>query len=114
MCTGVQRLLQSAGLATATFGSGPAFLIALDTIRPDAVVLDLNMPAMSGLDVLAVMRDMGCSVPVVFISADERGARRAETLRTGGHAFLQKPFDGELLLATLESALEDRTGDRER
>lgn len=112
VCTGVQRLLQAAGLCATTFGSGHAFLASLDTMPPDCVVLDIRMPVMTGFEVQARMREMGCRVPVIFISAEERTRRHDDALLAGGYAFLQKPFDGELLVNTITAALAECAADR--
>jgi FixJ family two-component response regulator len=109
---GVQRLLRSAGMSVATFDSGPAFLASLEKTPPDCVVLDIRMPVMSGSDVEDGMREMGCTAPVIFISADERGYRNPGATRARGYAFLCKPFDGDQLLAAIESALTGRSADR--
>jgi FixJ family two-component response regulator len=104
VCVGVQRLLQSEGWRTATYTSGLAFLESLERAVPACVVLDVSMPAMSGFDVLAALRARGSRMPVVFISAEVKFQREAEDLAQGC-AFLLKPFDGHVLLATLRSAL---------
>lgn len=105
VCTGLQRLLQAAGLTAKTFESGPAFLASLEHAPPDCVVLDIKMPVMSGLDVLSRMRELGCAAPVIFMSAQERGRRHQDPVQAGGYAFLQKPFDGELLVKTITASL---------
>jgi FixJ family two-component response regulator len=112
VCTGVQRLLQAAGLVVTTFGSGPAFLASLDRMAPDCIVLDIRMPAMTGFQVYARMREMGCTAPVIFISAEERARRHDDALSGGGYAFLQKPFDGEVLVKTIAEAIADRRAGR--
>jgi FixJ family two-component response regulator len=105
VCTGVQRLLQAAGLSTRTFASGSAFLASLATAPPDCVVLDIRMPAMTGFEVQSRMRAMGCRAPVIFISAGERTRHHDEALRAGAYAFLPKPFDGDVLVRTIAAAL---------
>jgi FixJ family two-component response regulator len=105
VCTGVKRLLRSAGLETATYSSGIEFLASLETTMPDCAVLDIRMPQMTGLEVLGKVRARGLTLPVIFITAEERLERKGDAIVAGGFAFLQKPFDGDLLVATVMSAL---------
>src|SRR5262249_44402564 len=62
------RLLNAASFDATTFGSGQAFLESLATGTPDVVVLDLHMPGMNGLDVLAALTRAGLAVPVIMIT----------------------------------------------
>ena len=108
VCAGLQRLLRAAGLQAMTFGSGPAFLASRDKTSPDCVVLDIRMPAMTGFQVQARMREMGCTVPVIFISAEERTRRHGDAVQAGGYALLLKPFDGKLLVRAIAAAIAER------
>lgn len=105
VCTGVQRLLRSAGLGAATFTSGPAFLAALADTLPACVVLDIRMPGMTGFEVQARLRALGCGAPIILITADDRERMHDEALAASAFAFLQKPFDGDLLVRTVTAAL---------
>jgi CheY-like chemotaxis protein len=80
--------------------------IALDLIeaqRPELVLLDWQMPATPGSDVLARLQERHPGLPVVVLTTD--GTQRAEAMRLGATAFLTKPFSPLGLLETIESLL---------
>jgi two-component system, LuxR family, response regulator FixJ len=98
-------MLSLRGYATATFASAEDFLAAL---RPDwrgCVVLDLRMPGMSGLELQQALAERGPTLPVIMITAhgDVAAARRA--FLADAVDFIEKPFDGEQLIAAVETAL---------
>jgi FixJ family two-component response regulator len=98
-------MLSLRGYATATFASAEDFLAAL---RPDwrgCVVLDLRMPGMSGLELQQALAERGPTLPVIVITAhgDVAAARRA--FLADAVDFIEKPFDGEQLIAAVETAL---------
>jgi DNA-binding NtrC family response regulator len=84
---------------------------ALDDIArnpTDAVLLDLRLPDMDGLDVLKQIRAREFSVAVVVITADGSLNRAVEAMREGALDFLVKPFNADRLLITLGNVLERR------
>jgi DNA-binding response OmpR family regulator len=84
--------------------------------HPDLIILDINLPDLDGVEVCRRIRKADGGVPVLFITA-ATGRRRREALAAGGSGFLEKPFDVDELLDTIERLLaagrERRTG-RER
>jgi DNA-binding response OmpR family regulator len=84
--------------------------------HPDLIILDINLPDLDGVEVCRRIRKADGAVPVLFITA-ATGRRRREALAAGGSGFLEKPFDVDELLDTIERLLaagrERRTG-RER
>ena len=99
------RLLAAANIAATPFGSGRAFLDSLSAARPDCVVLDLHMPEMNGLDVLAALRRAGLGLPVVVVTGRFSPESRAECLAAGARAYLGKPLDETVLLRTIGEAV---------
>jgi DNA-binding response OmpR family regulator len=86
-------------------GDGEA---AIDTckVREHAlVVLDLNLPGMSGFDVLRTLRSQGRTIPVLVLSAREDVTDRVEALRLGADDYLVKPFDFGELNARIDAIL---------
>jgi two-component system response regulator MprA len=79
---------------------------ALDAVvrqRPDLVLLDLQMPRMSGLSLLKQIREVEPRLPIIVISATQDNKQSTEALRQGAVAYLPKPFDPrhvEMLVAT--------------
>ena len=73
---------------------------------PDAVLLDLKLPDMNGLDILKTIRDQGLTMPVVVITAHGSMQTAIDAMRAGAADFLVKPFTAERLKVTLKNALE--------
>jgi DNA-binding response OmpR family regulator len=71
----------------------------------EIVILDLNLPRKSGLQVLRTLRDQGHETPVLILSARGAAGDRVKGLRTGADDYLAKPFDSGELLARLEAIL---------
>lgn len=99
----LQRLLRAAGLEAEGYASGQDFLAA--ERRADCVVLDLHMPAMSGLQVLKRIRQTTKRPPVVVIAAHDQPEARDECIAAGAAAYLRKPLDDRLLLNAISAAL---------
>ncbi len=103
--TALRRLLQSAGMKVETFGGGGEFLAALSTYHPDCAVLDLNMPLISGFDVLTQLAELRAGVPVVVITGDDSPNAEAAVTRSGASAYLRKPITDRVLLAAISAAI---------
>jgi FixJ family two-component response regulator len=104
--TSLRRLLRACALDTAVFASGQAFLDALPARRPDCLVLDLQMPGLSGLEVQRRLVARGTPVPTIIISADDTAETRERCLAAGTAAYLCKPFDDGILLAMIARLVE--------
>jgi FixJ family two-component response regulator len=101
-----RRLLRSIGVRADTFSSGNQFLEVLASIpsyHPDCVILDVQMPGLNGLEVQ--QRLAGSGIQVVFITAHDDGAVRERALANGAVGYLRKPFDDQLFVRTVRSAL---------
>lgn len=101
----VVRLLHAAGHAARGFASGAEFLQSWQVDRPDCVLLDLQMPGLSGTDVQQALRRAGAHLPVVIITANDRPGAREECIREGAVAYLYKPLDEGILLNALKLAI---------
>jgi two-component system response regulator FixJ len=104
----LERLLDEAGFACASFASADALLARGFDERSVCVISDLRLPGMSGLDLLSSMRASGIALPLVLITAHEAPGLREEAMRRGAAAFLPKPFRGTTLLQTVSAAIEHR------
>lgn len=107
-----QVLIESAlslrpGIRLLTAERGSVALDLAQTDRPDVVLLDLNLPDMSGQDVLARLREEPATsdIPVIVISADATPRRVAALIEAGAYAFVTKPLAIRDLLDTLDEAL---------
>jgi FixJ family two-component response regulator len=99
------RLLRLAGYQVAAFESGDDFLSSLAHGVPGCVLLDVNMPGMSGLQVQARLLADRVALPVVFITASDDPTIDRHALDAGGLRVLHKPFGNDELLAAVRFAL---------
>jgi len=76
--------------------------------RFDLVLLDIEMPGPSGLDLMTRVRESGDEVPVIFVSGIERTEQRVRALRLGADDYMVKPIEFEELLARIEAVLRRR------
>ena len=91
-----------------TFKSGRDFLDlweAMPSFQPGCVILDVQMPGMTGLDVQQHLVKSRKRVPVIFITAHDDVAAREKALAAGAVAFIRKPFQDEILIKTMREAL---------
>ena len=105
----VRRYLERAGHAVRTTGSGAEALGALAAGAVDLVVLDLGLPDIDGLEVLAAARD-GRTVPVVVLTARSQVEDRIDGLRRGADDYVTKPFSPTELVLRVEAVLARTRG----
>jgi two-component system response regulator MprA len=108
----VRRALVLSGYAVDTADGGGAAVAALAAEAPDAIVLDVAMPGVDGLEVCRRLRASGDRTPVLMLTARDAVADRVEGLDAGADDYLVKPFALEELLARLRALLR-RTGPAE-
>lgn len=84
---------------------GPAALAAVVRTRPDVVLLDMNMPGMSGLDVLRKLSSLDASIPVILITATADDGAIADALKAGAFSYIPKPFHGRYVQHLVTAAL---------
>ncbi len=101
----VHRLLCSAGYTVQSFASGEELLSHDPFEGPCCLVLDVQMPGMSGLDVQHRLAMSGRNVPIIFITALANAQVRAQARQAGATAFLIKPFHDQTLLDAVEAVL---------
>ena len=99
----LRRLVRSLSFHPADFDSGEAFLDSLDESTPFCVLLDLYMPDMNGLQVLAQMRGRNLHVPTIIITGNSQPEMRSQCIEAGAPAYLQKPLDPDTVLSTIRS-----------
>jgi len=100
-------LLRAEGYAVDEAPTGPAGLLALETIDPDAIFMDYLMPpGPDGLETLRIIRERGNEVPVIMMSGKAQLADAVRATQLGAFQFLEKPLSPEVALVTLRSALE--------
>jgi FixJ family two-component response regulator len=103
----LRRLIRSAGLEVETFASAEEFLDFERKDGPACLVLDIQMPGLSGLQLQDRLMTSGANLPIIFITAYEDANVRARALDQGAARFLEKPFDDQVLLEAIHSATQD-------
>jgi two-component system response regulator FixJ len=111
----LEFLLTSAKLGVRAHDSALSFLEALPHLNPGCVITDVRMPGLSGIDLLKRLKRMTNSIPVIVITGHGDVPLAVEAMKHGAADFLEKPFDDELLLRTVRSALnrQEKDGKRE-
>jgi FixJ family two-component response regulator len=102
--TAIDNLLSSHGYVVHTFASAEEFLQSTHLHNSSCVVADLQMPGMSGLDLLTHMHAEGHDAPFIFITAFPEDSVRDRALKAGAIGFLAKPFAAPELIKCLETA----------
>jgi len=102
-------LVESGGFEAKCFGSAKAFLESDLPLRAACLIVDIRMPKMSGLELQTKLKQEGCDIPIVFISAYDNGEIRTQAMKEGAVGFLAKPFDHRLLLKMLRRTLDPKT-----
>jgi two-component system, chemotaxis family, chemotaxis protein CheY len=95
----IAEILESEGYDVATAVNGLAALARIAERAPSLILLDLQMPGMSGWEVLGRLREQGTRIPVVFMTAGYRA--QAEAARHNAEGHLGKPFEMDDLLAVV-------------
>jgi two-component system phosphate regulon response regulator PhoB len=103
----VALALRGAGYAVTTAGSGVAAIAAVERRLPDAMVLDVMMPGMSGFDVCRALRSSMRTeaLPIVMLTARNHVMSETEGLLAGADLYLVKPFSPRRLVAEVENLL---------
>jgi two-component system response regulator QseB len=96
---GIRDTLSRAGYAVEWVGDGALACGALEHGGFDAVILDLGLPGMDGMEVLQRTRGAGSTAPVLVLSAREAPSQRVQGLDAGADDYMTKPFDVDELLA---------------
>jgi FixJ family two-component response regulator len=101
----VGNLLSSVGFVVAAFDSAESFLRSGLPESTGCLVLDLQMPGMDGLGLLAHLKKAGTQIPAVILTAYGDDSARQRAARDGAMAFLDKPFVSTELIGAVRSAL---------
>ena len=105
----VSRLLRSHGYTVKTYSSASEFLGAGIPAEPACLLLDLNMPGMTGLELQQVITSYQSRLCIVFISGQGDIPATVRAMKAGAVDFLTKPFEGNALVAAIDTALRRST-----
>jgi len=100
-------LIRSAGLRARVFSSAEAFLQSNQMSEIDCLILDLCLPGMSGLELQRQLAEGNFDLPIILMTAHDRGDQRRQAVEAGAVAFLNKPFEEADLLNAIDRALKD-------
>jgi len=107
-------LLRTANIAVQSFASATAFLDAFAHDGAACVITDVRMPGLSGIELLRRLQELKIAVPVIVITGHGDVPLAVEAMKIGAVDFLEKPFDDEILLASVRSALKRQDGEAKR
>ena len=103
--TATARLLSAFGLKVEAYESGDQFLAHLPGSEPGCVLLDLQMPGQSGLQIQRQLCEQAPLLPIIFLTGEGDIKASVEAMKAGAHDFLEKPGSVSVLIETIERAL---------
>jgi FixJ family two-component response regulator len=98
--------MESAGHAVESFSSAEEYLASASARNAACLILDIQLPGMSGLELQDRLIEAACGVPIVFVTAQGTQANRDKAMGWGASGFLSKPFRREDLLKIVGEAIE--------
>ena len=107
-------LLRSAKHEVKSFASAKMFLETLPDPSLSCVITDVRMPDMSGIELLRRLKELKIAAPVIVITGHGDISLAVEAMKIGATDFLEKPFDDEVLLASVDAALRQHDGQARR
>ncbi|MGA9598826.1 MAG: response regulator FixJ [Methylocystis sp.] len=110
----VALILARNGFCVQTHDSASEFLDRVDGDNTACVITDVCMPGMSGIELLAKLKELGLVFPVIVITANADVPLAVEAIKRGALDFLEKPFDDQSLIAALREALVQNHGTEAR
>ncbi len=108
MCWTISNFLRHKGITAVATQDGKKTVEIISRESPDAVLLDLKMPAISGVDVLKQVKKANADIPVIIMTAYGAIKSAVEAVKLGAYDYINKPFDNDEVLITLMRAINDR------
>jgi len=110
----LEFLLRTAGFDVRAYENATAFLEALPQVKLGCVISDVRMPGMSGIDLLKRLKELAVATPVIIITGHGDVPLAVEAMKFGAVDFLEKPFDDEVLVGAVQSALAQQKDTQRR
>jgi two-component system response regulator FixJ len=107
-------LLGTAQFSVQSFASAKEFLETLPAVKKGCIITDVRMPDLSGIDLLRRLNDMKVTLPVIVVTGHGDVALAVEAMKIGAIDFLEKPVNDEVLLASVNLALQQQDGQAKR
>ena len=102
----LRTLLEAVGWSVQSYESGKAFLNICDPTMRGCLLLDIRMPGLDGLQVQRILSQRGVTLPFIVISGHGDVSSAVRAMKAGAAEFLEKPFDSEIVLRAIRTALE--------
>lgn len=106
ICESLRLLIGDIGLEVRTFTSARQFLEKYDSSRPGCLVLDVRMSGISGLELQARLNEMGVHIPTIIITGHADVPMAVEAMKAGATDFIEKPFRDQVLLDSIQKAID--------
>jgi DNA-binding NarL/FixJ family response regulator len=106
---GLSSMLSAEFELVGVVADGRAMIEAANTLRPDAIVADVSMPLLNGIEALETLRQQGIDVPVVFLTMHNQAAYARRALAAGAAGYVLKLAAAEELVQALRAALDGGT-----
>ena len=97
--------LESEGLRVEVFATASAFLDVFSPERPGCLVLDIDMPGMSGIDMQQILVEKEICIPIIFLTGKADVPATVQAFKAGAVDFLEKPVSNETLLSCIHNAI---------
>jgi two-component system, LuxR family, response regulator FixJ len=107
----LEFLLDVAGMRVRSFPSADAFLKSSPPLAGACIVTDVRMPGMSGVELAEDLKKRGAVVPVIVVTGHADVPLAIKAMKAGVADFIEKPFDDEVMLGAIRSALAQQVGD---
>jgi two-component system, LuxR family, response regulator FixJ len=110
----LEFLLRAHALEVQTYESGMVFLNVAPRLKAGCIITDVRMPEISGIDLLRRLKELKVFLPVIIMTGHGDVPLAVEAMKVGADDFIEKPFDDEVLLAAVRSALNRQDSDSKR
>jgi FixJ family two-component response regulator len=105
----LRSLVRSLGYVSNVFASAEEFLESSHLNKTSCLISDIQMPGMNGIELQNRLKILDCSTPVIFVTAFPDDRSRARALEAGAIGFLEKPFEGRVMIQLIDMALRARS-----
>jgi DNA-binding response OmpR family regulator len=103
----IEAFLARDGLEVVGFSDAARLIEAIAVRKPDAILLDVRIPGLSGLDALKTIKESdAASIPVLMLTGDGRFDRIVQAMQLGAKGYVMKPFDGPKLVGEVRAMLQ--------
>lgn len=107
----ISRLLTKLGLSVYTAKDGHEAVEQYKKVRPEVILMDIQMPRMDGLQAFSALRALGCEKPIIALTANAMPNEVEEYFTLGFDAYIQKPIDRESLISTIATFFDSKEND---